>query len=406
MRRIKTLKLSNFQTLPRVMLVDMNSFFASVEQQANPHLRGQPVGVCASVHRTSCIIAASKEAKKLGIKTGTLVYKAQKICPKIILLEAEPEKYREVNHRINKIFFDYTSAVEGYSIDESFLNFKDSKLNPLVVGAEIKQRIREEVGEWLTCSIGIGENKFLAKLAADMQKPDGLTVIWRDQLRQIYTQKKLSDLWGIGRGWTKRLEKLGITNPAQILDYSVENLMALFGKSGFDLWLRVSGLEESEVSVEEDAPKSFGHSWVLNFRTTRKDKLESVVMRLAEKAARRMRKEGFIAAEIYLSVLLVDGSYFGKSKKLKFYIETGSELYTEAMKIWQAWDFNKEVMHIAVGFRTLSSKVNQLSLFQDKNSLLVPTLDRINDKYGEFTIRPALLGQSNGFAPDAIAFGR
>src|SRR3989344_9096994 len=103
------------QNFPRIMLVDMNSFFASVEQQANPKLRGRPLGVCASVHPTSCIIAASKEAKALGIKTGTLVYKAKKICPEIILMQAEPEKYREVNRRMVKIFSDYTDRMEVYS---------------------------------------------------------------------------------------------------------------------------------------------------------------------------------------------------------------------------------------------------------------------------------------------------
>src|SRR3989338_3494860 len=122
------------QIFPRILLIDMNSFFASVEQQANPFLRGKPVGVCASLHQTSCLIAASKEAKALGIKTGTLVYQAKKICPKIILLPSEPEKYREVNRRIVKIFRDYTDRLEVYSIDEAFLEFSSDNFqfsNPL-----------------------------------------------------------------------------------------------------------------------------------------------------------------------------------------------------------------------------------------------------------------------------------
>ena len=141
--KIENCKIDNSNKIPRILLVDMNSYFASVEQQANPHYRGKPLGVCASVHRTSCLIATSKEAKKLGIKTGTLVYKAQAVCPDIVLVQAEPEKYREVNRQINRIFGDYTHQVETYSVDESFLDFRQSQLNPVEVGAQIKRRIRD-----------------------------------------------------------------------------------------------------------------------------------------------------------------------------------------------------------------------------------------------------------------------
>ncbi len=390
--------------LPKTMLVDMNSFFASVEQQANPALRGKPVGVCASLHKTSCVIATSKEAKALGIKTGTSIYKAQQIYPDIVLLHSEPEKYRQVNREINKIFRDYTKNVQVYSIDESFLDMHG--LNPLLVGAEIKRRIKEEVGEWLTCSVGIGPNKFISKLAADMQKPDGLTVVWRENLPDIYKYKKFSDLWGLSRGWTKRLNSMGINGPSQLLNYPVANLISTFGKPGFYIWQRVSGLEVDEIKAEEDLPKSFGHSWVLNFRTKDKNRLKVVIMRLAEKAARRMRREGFIAFGIYLSVSLANGNGYHKSRKLQWAVETGLSLYEEAMKIWSSWKFEDNVMHIAVGFTNLKLKTNQLALFPEKLGQLTPTLDRINDKYGEFAIRSALLTTTSDYAPDSIAFGK
>ncbi len=397
------------------MLVDMNSFFASVEQQANPFLRGKPIGVAVSPHPGSCLIGTSKEAKAMGIKNGIPVYKARKICPKIITVESEPEKYREVNRQINRIFSDYTETLEAYSVDESFLDLQNSKFNPLIIGAEIKQRIRSEVGEWLTCSVGIAPNKFMAKLAADLQKPDGLSVVWREQLRNIYESKKLSDLWGINRGWTNRLAKLNITSPLQLLDYPVENLISVFGKPGYFIWERVNGLEHDEIFSNQEIsgsatgrsrPKSFGHSWVLNFRTTDKERLKVVILRLAEKAARRMRAERFIASGMYLSVTLADGGYFHRSKKLRFNIETGLELYTEALDIWKSWQFKHEVLHIAVGFNYLLFKTKQLVLFPDKLSNLIPTLDFLNDKYGEFTIRSGLLVRTSEFAPDAIAFGK
>src|SRR6185436_5455813 len=213
--------------LPRIMLVDMNSFFASVEQQANPRLRGRPVGVSPSFHKNSCLIGTSKEAKAMGIRNGIPLYKAQRICPDILVIESEPEKYREVNRQINRIFSDYTKTLEAYSVDESFLDLHNSKLNPLIIGSQIKQRIREEIGDWLTCSVGIAENKFMAKLAADMEKPDGLSVLWREQLGEVYKHKQLTDLWGINHGWQNRLNKLGIMRPGQLLNYPVENLISV-----------------------------------------------------------------------------------------------------------------------------------------------------------------------------------
>ena len=392
--------------IPKIMLVDMNSFFASVEQQANPKYRNRPLGVCASIHPTSCLIAASKEAKKLGIKTGTLIYKAQKICPKIILVRAEPEKYREVNRRINRIFESLTDRLESYSIDESFLDLSGQKTNPLLIGSIIKERIKAEAGEYLTCSVGIAPNKFMAKLAADLQKPDGLSVVWRENLPGIYRTKKFSDLWGISGGWQRRLERLGMKTPFDVLSYPVANLLAVYGKPGFYIWQRLQGLEVDEISNSEDAPKSFGHSWVLNFRTTDKARLGRVVMRLAEKAARRMRAENFKSCGVYLTVADVGGNYFHVSKKLNYSINSGQDLYQAALNLWKKWEFKFEIMHIAVGFTNLLHDCLQLDLFGDKSPSLLKALDLINNRYGEFTIRSGLLAQTDDFAPDAIAFGR
>jgi DNA polymerase-4 len=394
------------EIMPKIMLVDMNSFFASVEQQANPKLRGKPLGVCASIHETSCLIATSKEAKAMGLKNGVPIYKAKKVCPGIIIVESEPEKYREVSRKVNQIFRSYSNMVQAYSIDESFLDLSESKLNPMVVGSKIKQRIKDEVGEWLTCSVGIAQNKFMAKLGADLQKPDGLSVIWRENLPSIYRNLKFTDLWGVARGWSKRLNNLGIVGPYQFLSYPVSNLLAVFGKPGFYIWQRIHGLEQDQVQSLEDDPKSFGHSWVLNFRTRNKGKLEPVVMRLAEKCARRMRRDEFKSRGIYLSVTDVAGNYFHVSKKLSKPINTGQELYREAINLWANWQFKYEIMHIAVGFTNLLADCCQLDLFGDKNPGLVKVLDKINDRYGEFTIRSGLLAQTSSFAPDAIAFGK
>lgn len=395
--------------LPKIMLVDMNSFFASVEQQANPFLRGKPLGVCASLHRASCLIATSKEAKARGIKNGMPLYAAKRIIPEIMVVEAEPEKYREVHRQINRIFDDYSHTVEPYSVDESFLDLHASRQSPLVVGAEIKRRIREEIGEWLTCSVGIAPNKFMAKLAADLQKPDGLTVIWRENLREVYKSHKLSDLWGIGRGWTKRLERLGVKTPTQLMDYPPANLMQMFGKPGLYLWQRVNGLEEDGIVSPDDdisPQKSFGNSWVLDFRSSDKERLKPAVLRLAEKAARRMRHEGYVASSIYCSVRFSDYTYFHRSIRLGFEVETGMELYGQVLSLWEREEFRSEAVHIAVGFTGLRQKRNQMSLWPEEDKRLTAALDAVNDRYGEFTVMPGLLAHTAFFAPDSIAFGK
>jgi DNA polymerase-4 len=392
--------------LPKILLLDMNSFFASVEQQANPFLRGRSVGVVASMHPTSCLIAASKEAKKRGIKTGTLIHLARQICPELILIKSEPEKYREVSRGFNRILADYSDRLEQYSIDETFVDLRGLDCNPLAVGAEIKRRIKAEVGEWLTCSIGLGDNKFLAKTAAELKKNDGLSVIWREHLAAVYQGLKFSDLWGLNRGWTRRLQAMNILTPVQMLDYPVQNLISVYGKPGFYIWRRVNGLEEDVIGSEEDAPKSFGHSWVLNFRSTDKGRLAPVIWRLAEKAARRMRREGYAACGMYLSLSCRDGGGLHLHKTLGFPIDRGSQFYDQAMLLWRSWQPSSAVNQVAVGFTRLKADYKQLSLFDDKDPALTKAIDDINNKYGEFTIRSGLITHSRDFAPDAIAFGK
>jgi DNA polymerase IV len=208
----------------------------------------------------------------------------------------------------------------------------------------------------------------------------------------------------VARGWTNRLNRLGLVSPLEVLNYPVANMIAAFGKPGFYIWQRINGLEIDEISSNEDPPKSFGHSWVLNFRSKNKELIAPVVMRLAEKAARRMRHEDFKARGIYLSISMADGSGYHQSKKLNYEVESGTDLYQQALNMWKNWNFHSEVSHVAVGFFSLSQRSEQLQLFGQGVRDLNDSIDRINDKYGEFTIRPGLLTNTQDYAPDAIAF--
>jgi DNA polymerase-4 len=284
---------------------------------------------------------------------------------------------------------------------------RESKVNPIKVAVEIKRRIKDEVGDWLTCSAGLGNNRFLAKLASGMMKPDGLSVVFKDNLRQAYEGLKLSDLWGIARGWTARLGRLGITTPVELMDYPVQNLVSLFGKSGFYIWRRVCGLEEDSMSADEQPPKSFGNSWVLDFRTTDKSRIMPVIMYLAEKAARRMRKEGFCARGIYLVIDCGGGKFgFAKSKRLGFLVESGQQFYEQANLLLAGWRPDAEVKRIAAGFMMLKQRASQLDMFGDGQRRLLEAMDFVNDRYGEFFVRSGFLARCSDFAPDSIAFGK
>ena len=214
--------------------IDMNSYFASVEQQANPHLRGRPLGVCAYLHKNGCVIAASIEAKKLGVKVGMSMGEARAKCPEMAFVQNDPPKYRAVTSRVFSILHELTDKVEHYSIDEAFLDltgwYRDEAEAAWAL-ARAKLRIRREVGEWLGCSVGIAPNKFLAKLASDLEKPNGLVVLNERNLDETLAGLELEDAWGIGKRIRRRLNRLGIFTLLDLKRHPVGNLMRAFGKA-------------------------------------------------------------------------------------------------------------------------------------------------------------------------------
>jgi DNA polymerase IV len=213
---------------PRIMQVDLNSCFATIEQQANPLLRGKPLVVAAYNSPKGTVVAPSIEAKQYGIKTGMQVWEAKLLHPKVIVRPPDPPKYRAVHLLFRKIFTDYSPDVSPKSIDEAVIDFSDTYAlyNRTLpdIGREIKRRFREEIGEWMQCSIGIGTNRFLAKLAASLQKPDGLTVIDHTNVLSVYERVSLLDLNGINTKNQARLNTAGIFTPLEFFQASVDTL--------------------------------------------------------------------------------------------------------------------------------------------------------------------------------------
>ncbi len=388
----------------------MNSYFASVEQQANPFLRGRSVGVCAYLSPGGAIIASSAEAKAKGIKTGTRVSEAKVLDPDIVLVENEPAKYRSTTEKIFGIFREHTDTVEPYSIDEAFLDltgwvkdFSSAEKLALV----IQKRIKNEVGEWLNCSLGLSWTKFLAKFAGDIAPKKSLLVIKNQSvLREVLDNRPLTDAWGINVATEARLNALGIRNLLELKKFSSDRIRHALGKYGYYLWANVNGIEISKVNQDTSASKTIGHSYCLPKKTIDKKYLRTVLYKLCEKTGRRLRAEEREAQGINIYLSYTIGGGIGRSWKTPEKIFTTEDIFFLVDSFLENADLLCPIRMMAIAVFRLSPASAQMSLFE--NNLLVKDLsramDKINDKYGEYTVvRGAMFG-TDSIARDRIGF--
>lgn len=391
----------------------MNSYFASVEQQANPHLRGKPVGVCE--HLGGIIIAPSVEAKRLGIKLGTPVWEARKIYPQIVLLPVDPDKYRSVTGGFLRILRDYTDQVEKASIDEAFMDLTECCRNydeALLVGLQIKQRLRQEIGDWISCSIGIGPNKLVAKIAADLGEGDidRICLVKPEEVKKLYNRLALTDIPGIGRRSEAALHQLGIFNLQMLARYPLANLLNQFGISGYRLHQLANFQDAAElITPDLEEIKSIGHSYTLPRATASLGDLKKLMFKLAEKVGRRLRRQGGNGDVIHY--FHSDKHYysFHKQRKLREFIDDGRAIYRAAFQIFQQQPLKNpiKIMGITVSGLRFISGPGQLFAEYQKPLWLTQAMDRINDKYGEFTIRRGRLTNiAEEWAKDTVGFGR
>ena len=392
----------------------MNSFFATCEQQANRFLRGKPMGVCAYPGINSILLAASIEAKALGIKTGTSVRDAKKIYPNIIIVENDTYKYRAVSVGFKNILTDYSDCIEPYSIDESFVDLTGwvkSWPEAKEIALEIKKRIKSEVGDWLSCSIGISYTKFLTKVGSDMHKPDGLSIITPTDLPSVYNNLELTDLWGLARGWEKRLNKINIHTIQELYDYPLQNLVSLFGKPGYSLYANIHGIEINPVVDEEPKPKSISHQYAIPKKENTPKNLPKILMKLSEKVGRRLRKNELLAQTIFLGTRYYKqkGAYL--HKKLPYPLRSTIDIYQHAVELIQRQIMIPKIHVLSVGVSNFTTENYQLSLLEKsqnrlKKSKIDDVMDTIKEKHGDFSITHATMLGGEDFVPDRIAFGK
>lgn len=405
--------------MPRIVLhLDMNSYFASVEQQANPHLRGKPVGVVATMTPNGCVIASSIEAKAVGIKTGVRVKDARQLDPQVILIPNNSDRYRSCTEGIFRILRRYSEDIETYSIDEAFLDLTGWVKNweaATVLAERMRRDIQREVGEWLKCSIGVAPTRWLAKFAGDTAPKGGTLVVHQQNFSDTLDPHQLTDAWGIAKNMERRLNTLGIYTLGELRHYPVTNLLVSLHSMGYYLWANVNGLELPGLATPS-SPKSIGHSHVFARRAESLDYPKAVLAKLCEKAGRRLRQLGLEAHGIWLGYGLPDRlvSYYqrsggGGAELLPRAIVDTRDIFAASWKIFTN-DLPRGALPNFLGLtlfrlRPQSHQAEIWPVGKHDPPALAGALDILNDKFGDFTVtRGAFLGLTDRDVPNRIGF--
>ena len=410
------------------LFVDLNSYFASCEQEARPELRGRPVGVVPMMADTTCCIAASYEAKAFGVRTGTIVADAKRLCPDIVLVEARHELYTEFHHRVVEAVESCVPVTAVCSIDEMacrLIGRERPLLAAIDLGMRVKTTIRERVGEMLRSSVGLATNRYLAKIASDMEKPDGLVALPLDILPEALRQLTLRDLPGIGARTEKRLNEKGLHTMEQLLALDCEQAGEIWGSVwGQRLWHWLRG-EDFEMT-ELEHQKSISHSHVLAPEMRTPEKAWAVAHKLLHKAAMRLRSQGLWASNIGLAIGFAvprsentPVSRFGvpargwRSEIKLHECQDNQTLIAALRRLWDSQPSGAQYQHpyfIGVQLNNLvPDRLHTLALFdgleeEQSRTRLLATMDQINDKYGMSTLAPAAMLTAYKAAPTRIAF--
>lgn len=401
--------------MPVILHIDFNSYFASVEQQANPRLRGKPVGVTGGDRLERTVLStASIEAKKLGVKTGMPLWKAKKICPELIIVQGDSDKYLECSKRFWNILKSYSPYIEIFSIDEVFLELhhETHRLVSLArddnfalfdkaakIALDIKTCLRREIGEVVTCSIGISYNKLMAKLAGSLKKPDGLVII-PDQTAalQVLGNVKLDEICGIGPRIKKRLFNLGINSFKKLREAPKECLVASFKSYGEILYNMARGLDNNSVRpfFEKDEVKSIGHRHTIDCDTDDLLEIKQIVLKICEMVARRARDKNLVGKTVHFWYR-TSFPYFndkGMQQSLGHFINDGLEIFKIAWQIFQNIWNGEKIRMVGISISNLkSAKPTNLSWLPEdkKREIITQAVDKVNHKFGDFTVKRAII---------------
>ena len=299
-----------------ILHVDMDAFYASVEERDRPELQGQPVIVGGTPEGRGVVAAANYVVRKFGVHSAMATAEALRRCPDAVVLHPRMEHYVEISHQIREIFNRYTPVVEPLSLDEAFLDARGSVqlFGPVeAIGRAIKREIWDELH--LVASVGVAPNKFLAKLASDLEKPDGFTVIAPDAVQRILDPLLVTRIWGIGKATKKKFDGLGIRTIGELRQLSVQQLQSSFGQSGQHFWQLARGIDDREVVADREA-KSISHETTFAQDVRDENVLRAWLMELTEQVAGRMRRNHVLGRTVNLKVRYSNFDTITRSKSL------------------------------------------------------------------------------------------
>ena len=395
-----------------IIHLDMDAYFASIEQRDVPFYRRKPLLVCHTDDPTSIrgvISSASYEARLFGIKSGMSVLEAKKLCPKGIYIQGNYEKYLFNSRKITEICKRYSNLVEIFSVDEMFLDVTGTKRffgEPVDIARSIQRDIKKILN--LSASIGVGPNKLVAKMASEFKKPAGITVIKPDELPQILAPLPVDDIVGVGKRMKRHFDRIGINTIGDLASFPEEPLRKRFGIVGVYLHRAALGIDNSPVSPEDKGIeiKSFGHSSALGSGVSDFSKLSQVLLGLCEGVTRRMRKKGYTGRTVTLRLCLARLFSISRSKSLEGFTDFTYRVYPVARGI-----LNKEkslfkkypatLIGVSVSNLRQDNEGRQISIFdllRPKEQALTRAVDKIKDKYGERVIvRSSLLNWERNY---------
>lgn len=352
----------------KIIHIDMDAFFASVEQLDNPELRGKPVAVGGSGPR-SVVAAASYEARKYGVRSAMPSVTAKKLCPELIFVRHNFDRYYEISGMIHEIFRGYTDLIEPLSIDEAFLDVTDDKKgigSATIIAEIIRREIREKTG--LTASAGISFNKFLAKIASDIRKPDGMFVIGPNDAEKFIENLKVEKFYGIGRVTAEKMHKLGIHNGADLKRWDLVSLIRNFGKSGAFFYDIVRGKDDRPVEPESER-KSVGTELTYDKDLTTSFEIITELYKLEKELMERLKSSESTGRTVTLKIKFSDFRQITRSKTLQHFIRDFGTLHREVTSIRKSIDLeNVRIRLLGVTVSNLETDdcgERQLHLFDE-----------------------------------------
>ncbi|MGG7214100.1 DNA polymerase IV [Clostridium nigeriense] len=344
-----------------ILHVDMDAFFASVEQLDNKELRGKPV-IVGGVSERGVVSTCSYEARKYGIHSAMPIFIARKLCPHGIYQRTRMFRYKEVSRKVFNILRDVTPIIEPLSIDEAYLDITNSRFNNGIEAAKyIKTRVLREIG--LTISIGISYNKFLAKLASDWNKPNGIKVITKDMIPEILLPFPISKIYGLGKKSVERLNNIGIFTVKDLYEMPKDFYIEYLGKYGLEIYDRIRGIDNREVEVERDR-KSYGRERTLKIDTKDKEELMEYLKDFSEEISNQLIRQSIEGKTITVKYKTENFQSHTRSRTLNFYTNNFNDIYRTCQEILDSEEINENIRLIGVTVSSFKKNiVEQLTLF-------------------------------------------